>query len=894
MVRFWIEGIEVYFPYPKIYPEQIAYMKSLKNVLDSKGHAVLEMPTGTGKTVALFSFVSSYQLAKPELGKLVYCTRTIHEMEKALNELSVVISYRNSQLNIDHSSTYEGSNSYKTSNNMNETNQNYIKNINSVKHMKEEKNVKIKVEQDVETPQNDHFLAVGLCSRRNLCIHPEVSSQADRTKIDEKCIFHFHTPVEYYRYLVMPILIFIVKVYIGCDLTSIWRRMQFEDLEDTKRNEHTLEYEGSKPIKIKPSASAVQEIPDIEEFNSMGLCGYYETIERIWNPTFMPSGVYTLEGLKEYCLNFKDPRTGRPSPICPYFAARRAIDDANIVVLNYQYLIDPKVSDAVFYHLCTESYLKEKRDDKDSKPKLPIVVVFDEAHNIDNVCIEALSVELSTETLDNAYSDLSRLENSVRELRLRDEELLLEEYRRLVETTDFGSADIEGYMNPLLRQDIVDRVMPGSIRKAEHFISFLKVVIGYLKKYIKVKEPKSEGPLMFLYRFQNETGIISDVFQHTYNRFKSLLNTLKMTVGNLTALHLVIDFCSLVGTYYKGFIIIVDPFPKSAAYDPVIQFSCLDASVAMKPVLENFQSVILTSGTMSPLEFYPKILNFSPILTQSLPMSLDRECLCPIIVSKGDNQVHMTTKFDLRKDITLLRNYGSLVIELCKSIPDGVVCFFPSYAYMELILSHWYETGILSSIMSHKLVFIETKESISTSLALHNYRRACDAGRGGLFLSVCRGKVAEGIDFDMHYGRCVILIGIPFQYTLSRTLKARLDFMRCNYGILESEFITFDAMRQAAQCIGRVIRNKGDYGLMVLADSRYTRVGKRSKLPVWILKRLDLGNFYLTCESASSIGKAFIRRMSQEYISTKRTKFGQTTLNNEKLYWSTVKSILDL
>jgi hypothetical protein len=31
---------------------------------------------------------------------------------------------------------------------------------------------------------------------------------------------------------------------------------------------------------------------------------------------------------------------------------------------------------------------------------------------------------------------------------------------------------------------------------------------------------------------------------------------------------------------------------------------------------------------------------------------------------------------------------------------------------------------------------------------------------------VARGKVAEGIDFDRHYGRCVILFGIPFQYTL--------------------------------------------------------------------------------------------------------------------------------
>lgn len=33
-----------------------------------------------------------------------------------------------------------------------------------------------------------------------------------------------------------------------------------------------------------------------------------------------------------------------------------------------------------------------------------------------------------------------------------------------------------------------------------------------------------------------------------------------------------------------------------------------------------------------------------------------------------------------------------------------------------------------------------------------------------------RGKVAEGIDFDRHYGRLVIMYGVPFQYTLSRCL----------------------------------------------------------------------------------------------------------------------------
>lgn len=35
--------------------------------------------------------------------------------------------------------------------------------------------------------------------------------------------------------------------------------------------------------------------------------------------------------------------------------------------------------------------------------------------------------------------------------------------------------------------------------------------------------------------------------------------------------------------------------------------------------------------------------------------------------------------------------------------------------------------------MAHKLVFIETQDVVETTLALDNFRRACDCGRGAVF-----------------------------------------------------------------------------------------------------------------------------------------------------------------
>lgn len=54
-------------------------------------------------------------------------------------------------------------------------------------------------------------------------------------------------------------------------------------------------------------------------------------------------------------------------------------------------------------------------------------------------------------------------------------------------------------------------------------------------------------------------------------------------------------------------------------------------------------------------------------------------------------------------------------------VPDGMVCFFTSYLYMENVVASWYDHGVIDQLTKHKLLFIETQDSAETSLALVNY-----------------------------------------------------------------------------------------------------------------------------------------------------------------------------
>ncbi len=41
----------------------------------------------------------------------------------------------------------------------------------------------------------------------------------------------------------------------------------------------------------------------------------------------------------------------------------------------------------------------------------------------------------------------------------------------------------------------------------------------------------------------------------------------------------------------------------------------------------------------------------------------------------------MSTKFEMRGDPGVMRNYGRLLVELSATVPDGVVAFFVSYRW---------------------------------------------------------------------------------------------------------------------------------------------------------------------------------------------------------------------
>ena len=98
---------------------------------------------------------------------------------------------------------------------------------------------------------------------------------------------------------------------------------------------------------------------------------------------------YTLDDLRDF---------GEANGICPYFLARRFLLKANVIVYNYSYMLDPKISNIVSAEL-----------QKDC------IVIFDECHNIDNVCIESFSLNINNRVLDSANNCIKNLDQLIQD-----------------------------------------------------------------------------------------------------------------------------------------------------------------------------------------------------------------------------------------------------------------------------------------------------------------------------------------------------------------------------------------------------------------------------------------------------------------------------------------------
>lgn len=112
-------------------------------------------------------------------------------------------------------------------------------------------------------------------------------------------------------------------------------------------------------------------------------CTFHRNVEnRKDHPDFRESHVMDIEDLVT---------TGRKLMACPYFVSKELVQNADIIFMPYNYLLDPKARRANKIDLTNT------------------IIILDEAHNVEKMCEDSASIQLKSSDIASCIDDLTHV-----------------------------------------------------------------------------------------------------------------------------------------------------------------------------------------------------------------------------------------------------------------------------------------------------------------------------------------------------------------------------------------------------------------------------------------------------------------------------------------------------
>lgn len=275
-----------------------------------------------------------------------------------------------------------------------------------------------------------------------------------------------------------------------------------------------------------------------------------------------------------------------------------------------------------------------------------------------------------------------------------------------------------------------------------------------------------------------------------------------------------------------------------------VRIICLNAAICFRELSTTARSIVVASGTLTPLDSFAGELGTNFHVCKSLPhiINVGKQLYVGVVTKGPGNEVFDGT-FRGSSKYSFQDSLGQALIEYCTLIPEGVLVFFPSYRMMTKLHQRWRMSGVwhqLERIKGYIMVEPNERGDNFDQLIKAYETTAAESPTGALLFGVCRGKLSEGVDFRDATARAVIIVGIPFPYigemgvcrkrVWNDQMKKSDSNCKLQSGAAWYEMQAFRALNQA---LGRVVRHRYDYGAILLLDQRFEQKRVFNQLPSW-------------------------------------------------------------
>ncbi|XP_053310559.1 Fanconi anemia group J protein [Spea bombifrons] len=500
---------------------------------------------------------------------------------------------------------------------------------------------------------------------------------------------------------------------------------------------------------------------------------------------------------------------------CAYFAARELMKEADIVFCPYNYLLDSQIRESM--DICLENQ----------------VVILDEAHNIEDCARESASYRVTDAQLTFARDEIDSMVNHG--IRVHEHEPLRAVCYSL-------SNWVKECSDQLVEREYEssNKVWSGKeILEIFYQMGITNTTFPLLKaNFAAVIEKEEKRPML---NGQENVVKIPTLSAQTQMVLKGLFLVLDYLFRQNN--RFADDYRIALQQSYtwankedipdeNGFF--ARPRNRRSARRKTLvytlNFWCLNPAVAFSDLSGCVRTIVLTSGTLSPMGSFSSELGVKFLIQLEANHVIDKSQVWVGTIGAGPKGRKLCATFQHTETFDFQDEVGALLLSVCQTVSHGVLCFLPSYKMLEKLKDRWMHTGLWENLERIKTVIKEPQGGDKTDFdkLLQVYYDAIRYNRekdGALLIAVCRGKVSEGLDFSDDNARAVITVGIPFPNVkdLQVELKRKYNDQHTKArGLLPgSQWYEIQAYRALNQALGRCIRHKNDWGALILVDERF-------------------------------------------------------------------------
>ncbi|TNN01432.1 hypothetical protein fugu_010814 [Takifugu bimaculatus] len=504
---------------------------------------------------------------------------------------------------------------------------------------------------------------------------------------------------------------------------------------------------------------------------------------------------------------------------CSYFAARELMAEAVIIFCPYNYLLDPLIRESMDINLSGQ------------------ILVLDEAHNIEDCARESASFTVNYDSLLASRDELeSMVRNKIREAKheplqnfcyslinwIQESQSLMSERGYESASKVWSGRDIVGIFHTLGITDATFNMLKANLAavlEKEERLGFVngKEDMVQIPTISSATSAVLKGLFMVLdYLFRDQCRFAED-YRVALQKSYAWTNQVPP------------DAPDAQGYFVR---------PRQRQRQSIrvkaemlsLSFWCLNPAVAFSDLSNSLKSIVLTSGTLSPMGSFSSELGVKFSIQLEANHVINKSQVWVGTVGAGPHGRKLCATFQHAETYTFQDEVGALLLHVCQVMAKGVLCFLPSYKMLDKLRDRWSNTGLWEKLEQQKTVITEPRGGGKGDFdeLLQTYYEAikgCQERDGALLIAVCRGKVSEGLDFTDDNARAVVTIGIPFPNIKDLQVELKMkynDQHAKSRGLLSGHrWYEIQAYRALNQALGRCIRHRNDWGALILVDDRY-------------------------------------------------------------------------